>query len=68
MTGITGVKTTKFPSAGSKFQDFWRGDSGEMECGSVSDYSDFNVTTASSSQNLVTDGLLLLVKCHNPPV
>jgi len=61
--------STKFPSAGIKFEDFfdfWQGDSGEMECGSVSDYSDDSKTTVISSQNSLTGGfsLLVLLRTH----
>jgi len=47
-----------FQHASSKFKDFWRGDSGEMECRRVSDYS--NV----SYQNLLTDGLTASLRTH----
>jgi len=32
--------------AGNKLEDFWRGNSNEMERGSVSDYSDVSEPTA----------------------
>jgi len=47
-----------FPSAGSKFEDYWQGDSGDMEHGRVSNCSDVSESTASSSQNLLTSSMV----------
>jgi len=44
-------------------EDFWRGDSGEMERGRVSAYSDVSEPTASPSQD--STGGLLLPEQHN---
>ena len=46
-----------FQCAGSKFEDIRQDDCGEMECGSVSDFSDFSEPTTSSFQNSLTGGL-----------